>query len=127
MLTTTHRARKARTCDRQECTSQIRPGDLIVRTTTPPGRHHLYGETGWVRSVTHAGRCPVEGPTVAEWNAAHPVGTPVLAWPGALTDEPLRTRTRSRAWVLDSGYPVAMVDGYAGGILLTHLTPLETP
>lgn len=124
MLTTTRRARKPRQCDRL-CGQPIKPGDQVEYTTTPPGRHELNNQ-GWLRSVTHAGRCPAPGPTAAAWNAAYPPGTPVYAWPGVLTDEPLDTRTRSVAWELGSGHPVVMVDGHAGGIHLTHLAPLET-
>jgi hypothetical protein len=57
------------------------------------------------------------------WNAAYPVGTPVVAWPGARTDEPLWTRTRTPAWRLGHGASVVSVDGYAGGICLTHVDP----
>lgn len=56
-----------------------------------------------------------------QFNFSCPPGSPVLAWPGVLTDEPLRTRTRSSAWVLPSGDPVVQVDGHAGGISLTHI------
>lgn len=56
-----------------------------------------------------------------DWNIAHPVGTPVLAWPGFKSDEPLRTRTRSSAWTLPSGDTVVSVEGHAGGIALTHV------
>lgn len=124
MFTTTHRARKARACDRA-CGQPIKPGDLVEYTTYPPGRHDL-DNTVWLRSATHVGRCPIPGPTADAWNAAYQQGTPVYAWPGARTDEPVLTRTRSVAWDLGSGHPVAMVDGHAGGILLTHLRPLET-
>jgi hypothetical protein len=56
-----------------------------------------------------------------DWNIVHPVGSPVLAWPGTRDVEPLRTRTRSGAWTLPSGEAVVMVDGHAGGIALTHV------
>jgi hypothetical protein len=72
--------------------------------------------------------------TADQWNAAHPVGTPVLAWPGFLDDEPLSTRTRTPAWTLGHGDVVVSVDGYAGGIVLDHIevrdaddTTAETP
>lgn len=55
------------------------------------------------------------------FDAAHPVGTPVLAWPGTRDDEPIRTRTRTGAWVLGGHTAVVMVDGVAGGIALTHI------
>jgi hypothetical protein len=123
MLATTHRARKTRACDR-ECGHLIRSGDLVEYSATPPG---VIGNPGWLRSVTHAGRCPIDGPTADAWNSAYPVGTPVFAWPGTRDDTPLWTRTRTLAWDLASGHPVAAVDDYPGGILLTHLQPLETP
>lgn len=57
------------------------------------------------------------------WNTRYPVGTPVDAYPGARWDEPLRTRTRTPAWRLGHGDSVVSVDGYAGGIALTHIDP----
>ena len=56
-----------------------------------------------------------------EWNAAHPVGTPVVAYPAFRSDQPLYTHTRSEAWTLGHGTPVVKVVGYAGGIALTHV------
>ncbi|MFE7462318.1 hypothetical protein ACWFMI_24980 [Nocardiopsis terrae] len=126
MLTTTRRARKSRTCDRQ-CGQPIKPGDLVEYAATPPGRHDVIDNPGWLRAVYHAGRCPIDGPTADVWNAAYPPETPVYAWPGTLATAPVRTRTRTPAWELGSGHPVASVDGHAGGIALTHLKPLETP
>ncbi|MFI0897716.1 hypothetical protein [Streptomyces sp. NPDC020983] len=57
------------------------------------------------------------------WNARYPVGTPVTAYPLTRADEPLRTRTRTPAWRLGHGDSVVSVDGYAGGIHLTHVDP----
>lgn len=64
-----------------------------------------------------------------EWNARNDVGTPVLAWPGTRDQDPLRTRTRTGAWVLPAGQVVVSVDGYAGGIDLSHiqLDPIRQP
>lgn len=55
-----------------------------------------------------------------------PVGTPVLAWPGSRDERALLTRTRTDVWVT-SGQHLVSVDGYAGGIALTHIEVLPTP
>lgn len=56
-----------------------------------------------------------------EWNARYPDGTPVTAYPDTRDDQPMYTRTRSAAWTLGHGAPVVSVEGYAGGIHLTHV------
>ncbi|MEU9793801.1 hypothetical protein AB0E27_24765 [Streptomyces sparsogenes] len=61
--------------------------------------------------------------TATEWNALYPTGTPVTAYPLTRNDAPLTTRTRSVAWTLGHGEPVVMVEGYAGGIALSHVDP----
>lgn len=79
------------------------------------------------------------------WNAEHPVGTCVVAYPGVRPEdeaavnyrqrvekgrtfpgetdptETLRTVTRTPAWTLGHGEPVMSVEGYAGGIVLDHI------
>lgn len=83
----------------------------------------------------------------AQWNRYHPVGTPVIAYPGVRPEfaatlgmtpyDPdcgrpiganeyrrLETVTRSVAWPLGHGAPVVKVDGYAGGISLEHIDPI---
>lgn len=66
-----------------------------------------------------------------QFNARHKVGTPVVAYPGVRPEnyptvaERLDTRTRSVAWTLGHGAPVVMVEGYAGGIALTHVDVVE--
>jgi len=64
---------------------------------------------------------PLTGTTADQWNAAHPVGTPVLAWPASRDDEPMTTRTRTPAWTLGHGTAVVSVEGYTGGISLGHI------
>jgi hypothetical protein len=67
--------------------------------------------------------------TADQFNDLHPVGTRVIAYPGCRPepgdDDPccrgMDTRTRSVAWPLGHGEPVVMVDGYPGGIALTHI------
>jgi hypothetical protein len=56
-----------------------------------------------------------------QFNAACPIGTPVLYWPGALEGEGRKSVTRSVAWMLGNHTPVVMVEGYAGGIAITHI------
>lgn len=58
-----------------------------------------------------------------QWNAKYDVGTPVVVYPITRDDAPLITRTRSEAWALGHGAPVVLVDGYSGGIHLTHVDP----
>ncbi|MEU2236116.1 hypothetical protein [Streptomyces vietnamensis] len=62
------------------------------------------------------------------WNAAHPVGTRVIAFPLTRPEdnmpslfERLVTTTRTPAWVIGGGEPVVSVHGYAGGISLDHV------
>ncbi|MCT9092932.1 hypothetical protein N4G70_29270 [Streptomyces sp. ASQP_92] len=80
-----------------------------------------------------------------EFNALYPVGTPVVAYPFVRPEHPiavafrkaadagrrrgaepvpcerLDTRTRSVAWSRGHGAPVVLVEGYSGGICLTHI------
>jgi hypothetical protein len=63
-----------------------------------------------------------EGNTRAErFNAANPIGTPVRYWPGVRDGEGRESVTRSPAWALLSGQAIVCVEGYAGGIALTHV------
>lgn len=62
--------------------------------------------------------------TAEEFNAAHPIGTPVLAWPGWVGGRTLWTHTRSEAWVIGQDSAVVAVEGHPGGIALTHVMPI---
>lgn len=60
------------------------------------------------------------------FNSLHPVGTPVLAYPGCRpSDDPccevLITRTRTKAQQAGSGHDVVWVDGHGAYIILTHV------
>ncbi|QGJ93521.1 hypothetical protein SEA_MUFASA8_73 [Arthrobacter phage Mufasa8] len=48
------------------------------------------------------------------------IGTPVLYWPGVRHGEGRPSVTRSEVWEL-CGTPVVAVEGYAGGIALSHI------
>ena len=61
---------------------------------------------------------------VAQFNDLVPVGSPVLYWPGVRAGEGVASATRSRAWLLGDHTPVVMVEGYSGGIALTHVCPI---
>ena len=64
-----------------------------------------------------------------DFNAKHPIGTRVIAYPGVrpefdakLAEQTrLVTTTRTPAWTLGHGEPVVSVEGYAGGICLDHV------
>ena len=62
--------------------------------------------------------------TASEWNDKHPVGTPVLFWPGLRQGSGFQSRTRSAAWEMGDGTPVVKVVSRSGGIALTHVEPL---
>lgn len=63
------------------------------------------------------------------WNAAHPIGTRVIAYPSCRPEynaaDASRTRlvttTRTPVWILGHGEPVVSVHGYGGGIVLEHV------
>ncbi|MFD9070588.1 hypothetical protein [Streptomyces lasiicapitis] len=66
--------------------------------------------------------------TADEFNALYPVGTPVIAYPLTRPEgkapeffERLETTTRTPAWNLGHGVPVVSVEGYPGGIALSHI------
>lgn len=78
----------------------------------------------------NARRSALNGAMTAEqWNAAHPVGTPVRYWPiwPPIESVPaVDTRTRSEAWALGDGTAVVMVEGRSGGVALSHIE-ITTP
>lgn len=57
----------------------------------------------------------------ARFTERHPIGTPVRYWPGLRKGEGRASTIRSRAWVMGGGHVVVKVDGYPGGISLTHV------
>lgn len=59
--------------------------------------------------------------TAEQFNAAHPVGTPVRYWPQDRLGEATDSRTRTPAWTLGSGHAVVSVEGASGGIALSHV------
>jgi hypothetical protein len=59
--------------------------------------------------------------TAKEFNALYPVGTRVVAYPDSRLGRALVTVTRTEAWTLGHGAVVVSVEGYAGGISLTHV------
>jgi hypothetical protein len=58
---------------------------------------------------------------VEQFNEVCPVGTPVLYWPGVFAGDGRKSKTCSPAWLLGGHTPVVMVEGYAGGIALSHV------
>ena len=61
---------------------------------------------------------------VAEWNAAHPVGTPVTRYKLiAPLREPEETRTRSAAWLMGGHTAMVLVEGVSGGVMVESVVP----
>ncbi|MEU3665809.1 hypothetical protein [Streptomyces virginiae] len=58
---------------------------------------------------------------VDAWNAANPVGSWVVAFPGARGYRSLITQTRSAAFVARSGQPVVFLQAPGGYYALTHV------
>jgi len=64
-----------------------------------------------------------------DFNRRHPIGTRVIAYPSCRPEynaadaakTHLVTVTRTPAWTLGHGEPVVSVEGYAGGICLSHV------
>jgi hypothetical protein len=65
------------------------------------------------------------GITPAQARAAsvtlYPVGTPVRYWPGVRAGEGRESVTRTPAWLVGGHTTCVSVDGYPGGIALTHV------
>jgi hypothetical protein len=61
---------------------------------------------------------------VQRFNQDHPIGTPVTYWPGVREGDGRASRTRTPAWLV-SGTPCVSVEGYPGGIALTHIEVRE--
>ena len=59
--------------------------------------------------------------TADEFNRRYPVGTRVRYWPGDTTGPGVESRTRTPAWTIGDHTPVVSVEGYSGGIALTHI------
>lgn len=55
------------------------------------------------------------------FNDRHPVGTPVRYWPGARLGEGRESKTRTPAWLVGGHTACVSVEGYPGGIALTHV------
>lgn len=59
------------------------------------------------------------GKFCADWNAKHPVGASVFLAKDNGTE--VATKTRSEAYVCDSGYPVVFLEGIAGYYLMDRV------
>lgn len=62
--------------------------------------------------------------TADEFNTAHTIGTPVIAFPGTRDGRGMLSRTRTPAWTIGE-HAVVSVEGHAGGIALTHIIIVE--
>jgi hypothetical protein len=80
----------------------------------------------WVREGSYLDQPVIveqdQDPELTQAKSRLPEGTKITYWPGFRTDEGRKSVTRSEVWRLPSGSLVVKVDGYAGGIALTHIT-----
>ncbi len=132
-LRTYRTARIPRRCDMGCCGRTVQPGDRYLRGSLPPGMGANAGETWWTYTVCAECMSPADRATVqaAAFNAAHPVGTPVRAYPGFRPEDcpdttVLTTRTRSAASVLGGHTAVVWVEGHGACIALTHIDVITT-
>lgn len=59
---------------------------------------------------------------VREWNADHPIGTPIRFWPLSRGEDPVyHGRTRSEAWLLGGHSAVVLTTNYSGAVALSHV------
>ena len=72
--------------------------------------------------TTYVPPVPMTAPAsaVERFNRDYPVGTPVTYWPGTRDAAGRDSLTRTPAWLV-SGQPCVSVEGYPGGIALTHV------
>ena len=61
------------------------------------------------------------GSDVERFNERYPVSTPVRYWPGIREGEGRVSVTRTPAWLVGGHTPCVSVEGYPGGIALTHI------
>ncbi len=64
--------------------------------------------------------------TCDRWNAGNPIGTPVTRY--VLVNPlsmPIKTVTRSEAWVMGGHSVMVMVKGTGGGVLLESVIPIK--
>jgi hypothetical protein len=88
------------------------------------------------RRITDCSRCserdgqademlPAPETVVMDFNAAHPVGTTVTAWPGVRGDGTgFVTTTKTAATLLQGHTPVVWVKDYSACIALSHIEPV---
>jgi hypothetical protein len=57
----------------------------------------------------------------ARFNEQYPVGTPVRYWPAFRQGAGRESVTRTLAWLVGGHTPCVSVEGYPGGIALTHV------
>ncbi|MEV6696289.1 hypothetical protein AB0M68_03875 [Streptomyces sp. NPDC051453] len=105
------------------------PSDLLAYRldewlVTHPDAAKAEPVPGWDHHIAQLVKLNELHRQAAVFNAAHPVGTPVTAYPGARPEddpkcERIHTRVRSKATVT-AGAAVVMVDGYER-IALSHI------
>ncbi|MFE9382319.1 hypothetical protein ACFYMO_03645 [Streptomyces sp. NPDC007025] len=131
-LRTYRTARTAKRCNMHLCHTRIQPGDRYLRASLPPLVDPNSSEHWWSMNVCTAcmtDEAKAAGVRADEFNARYPVGTRVIAYPGARPEDDatatrIDTTTRSRATVLGGHTAVVWVHGHSACIALTHIDVL---
>jgi hypothetical protein len=76
-------------------------------------------KSSWERKRQEAER--MSALEAENWNLKHPVGTPVALRKDS--GETVHVKTRSEAYVCESGYAVCFFEGVSGYYLLNRATP----
>ncbi|WP_372344634.1 hypothetical protein [Streptomyces sp. KL116D] len=92
---------------------------------THPDAVKVDADPAWDHHIAEVERLNEEHRIAAEFNRIFPVGTPVIAYPGARPEDipttpRLITKTRSKA-VVRCGSAVVWVEGHGAWICLTHI------
>ncbi|GAA1887583.1 hypothetical protein GCM10009837_06630 [Streptomyces durmitorensis] len=112
--------RQAATATHSE-SDRIAYGLDVQLVTHPEVCSHDEDYPGWAERVARAEAQNAAYRRVVRWNAAHPIGTPVTAYPGSRQGQGIDTATCSEAMVLGGHSAIVIVDGISGGIALSHI------
>jgi hypothetical protein len=87
------------------------------------GHFEMSDEVAYVSGTCR--RCCQLEAEAERFNDVYPAGTPVRYWSGRREGVGVESKTRTPAWAIPSGSVLVSVEGYAGGIALSHVEPIK--